>query len=228
MKKPLTDLCTEPFTARREWTVEGVPVLEASVSLPMPVSTREAVTRRIRRYYQLQCRSYLRYCETILLPLAAAEYHTALENSAPLPLFRAELTYCVTYNEGGLWSLYTQSRESTLPGRTLLTRRGDTWDLAAGYPTPLSAFFQSRSGWKKRLLQLAAEDICRQEASGMARYREDWRRRLRRSFNSRNYYLTSSGLSFFFPMYALAPVVEGIPTFTVPYRETAEKERPSC
>jgi len=228
MQKTLTSLCTEPFTAEREWTVEGVPVLTASVSLPTPVDETGALPRRIRRYYRLQCRSFLRYCETVLLPQAAEEYRAALEASAPLPLFRAELSYRVTYNGDGLWSLYTQSREITLPGRILLSRRGDTWDLTAGYPVPLSAFFPPRSGWRKRLLRLAAEEIRRREAAGASLWREDWRRRLRRSFNSRNYYLTDEGLSFFFPMYALGPAAEGIPTFTVPYRDRAEKERPSC
>ena len=30
-------------------------------------------------------------------------------------------------------------------------RRGDTWDLAAGYPVPLSAFFPLRSPWKRQI-----------------------------------------------------------------------------
>ena len=228
MKNKLTELCTESLVTQREWTVDGIPVLTASVSLPAPVPCENGTARRIHRYYQLQRRSFLRYCETVLLPLAASEYRAALASSAPLPLFRAELDYRVTYNENGLWSLYTQSRETTLPGRTLLQRHGDTWDLTTGYPVPLSAFLPAGSGWKKRLLTLAAEEIQRREAAGVARYREDWRKRLRRSFNSKNYFLSEDGLSFFFPMYALAPAVEGIPCFTVPYRSRTEKERPSC
>lgn len=226
MGKPLADLCTESFTAEREWTVEGVPVLQASVSLPNPTGASSPLTRRIRRYYRLQCRSYLRYCENFLFPAAAEAYREALKTSAPLPLFRAELGYEVTYNEGGLWSLYTQSREMT--PKSFLCRRGDTWDLATGYPIPLSAFFPPRSGWRRRLLTLASEEICRREAAGTSLFREDWRRRLRRSFNSRNFYLTADGLAFFFPMYTLAPSAEGIPTFTLPYREKKETGHPSC
>ena len=201
MKTCLTELRTEPFAAEREWTVEGIPVLTA-------------VSRRIRRYYQIQCKAFLRYCERWLFPQAEAEYRAALAASAPLPCFRAELGYRVTYNSGGLWSLYTQSREVT--GHTLLTRRGDTWDLAAGYPVPLSAFFPARSPWRRQLLALAAEDIQRQERAGIARYDPEWRKKLRR-FNSRNYYLTEEGLTYFFPMYAIAPAAEAIPTFTLPY-----------
>ena len=213
MKTCLTELRTEPFAAEREWTVEGIPVLTAAVELPQPQGA-DAVSRRIRRYYQAQCKAFLRYCERWLFPKAEAEYRAALAASAPLPCFRAELGYRVTYNSGGLWSLYTQSREVT--GHTLLTRRGDTWDLSAGYPVPLSAFFPARSPWRRQLLALAAEDIQRQERAGIARYDPEWRKKLRR-FNSRNYYLTEEGLTYFFPMYAIAPAAEAIPAFTLPY-----------
>lgn len=77
----------EPYSAEREWTVEGIPVLTATVSVPHPVPEKE--WRRMRRYYQLQCRSYLRYCEKWLLPQAETEYREALAASAPLPCFRA-------------------------------------------------------------------------------------------------------------------------------------------
>ena len=214
MKTCLTELRTESFAAEREWTVEGIPVLTAAVELPQPQGA-DAVSRRIRRYYQAQCKAFLRYCERWLFPQAEAEYRAALAASAPLPCFRAELGYRVTYNSGGLWSLYTQSREIT--GHTLLTRRGDTWDLSAGYPVPLSAFFPARSPWRRQLLALAAEDIQRQERAGIARYDPEWRKKLRRRFNSRNYYLTEEGLTYFFPMYAIAPAAEAIPAFTLPY-----------
>ena len=59
-RNSLTELHTEPFAAEREWTVEDIPVLTASVSVPQPVPAQDRVSRRIRRYYQLQCRTYLR------------------------------------------------------------------------------------------------------------------------------------------------------------------------
>lgn len=217
MRENLRSLHTAPFTAEREWTVEGIAVLTASVTVPRPEPLADKVSRRIDRYYQLQCRAYLRYCERELLPQAEAEYRAALAASAPLPCFRADLSYRVTYNEGGLWSLYTQSREVTLPGHPLVTRRGDTWDLVAGYPIPLGDFFPPRSPWKRRLLALASTEIERQERAGTARYHAAWRKELRRHFNSQNFYLSSGGLAFFFPMYAIAPGVEGVPTFLLPY-----------
>ena len=217
MKESLTQLSTEAMTTEREWTVEEIPVLTAAVSLPEPVPAADRISRRIRRYYQLQCRSFLRYCEAYLLPLAAAEYRAALAASQPLPRLHAELTYQVTYNEGGLWSLYTQSREQGPGGQTALLRRGDTWDLASGYPVALSALFPRRSGWRRRLLEAVEAEAAQRTAAGVSQYHEGVRRRLRQYFNPQNFYLTGEGLAVFYPMYAIAPAREGIPVFTIPY-----------
>ena len=217
MKESLTQLSTEAMTTEREWTVEEIPVLTAAVSLPEPVPAADRISRRIRRYYQLQCRSFLRYCEAYLLPLAAAEYRAALAASQPLPRFHAELTYQVTYNEGGLWSLYTQSREQGPGGQTALLRRGDTWDLASGYPVALSALFPRRSGWRRRLLEAVEAEAAQRTAAGVSQSHEGVRRRLRQYFNPQNFYLTGEGLAVFYPMYAIAPAMEGIPVFTIPY-----------
>ena len=206
----------QPFTTEREWTVDGIPVLSAAISVPQPFPAADRAARRFHRYYQLQCRSYLRYCEKQLFPQARQEYRAALANSAPLPLFRAELTYQITYQDSRFLSLYTQSHE-TGPQQALTLRRGDTWNLTSGYPVPISDFFPHHSPWKRQLLALAAEEIQRQERAGIARYHDTWRKSIRRCFNPQNYYLTPEGLAFFFPMYALAPAVEGIPTFLTPY-----------
>ena len=197
MKESLTQLSTEALTTEREWTVEEIPVLTAAVSLPEPVPAADRISRRIRRYYQLQCRSFLRYCEAYLLPLAAEEYRAALAASQPLPRLHAELSYQVTYNEGGLWSLYTQSREQGPGGQTALLRRGDTWDLASGYPVALPALFPRRSGWKRRLLEAVEAEAARRAAAGVSQYHEGLRRRLRQYYTPHNFSLPGEGRGCF-------------------------------
>ena len=49
MKEPLTSLSTEPLTAEREWTADGVPALSAAVTVPEPVPCADRTARRIRR-----------------------------------------------------------------------------------------------------------------------------------------------------------------------------------
>ena len=222
METAADSLKTEVFSAEREWAVEGIPVLTARIALPEPVGPETRLTRRVRRYYRAQCRAYLRYCGRQLFPMATASCRAALENSGPLPRYQAELTFRITFQEGGFWSLYTQSREPGEDGGTVLRRWGDTWDLRTGYPADIPSFFPSRSGWKKRMLALAAAEIRRQEAAGYARYLPGWKRKLRRYFNPRSFYLTPEGLTFFYPMYAIAPAMEGIPAFTVPWDAGAQ------
>ena len=208
----MTDL--QPFTIEREWTADGIPVLSAAVSVPQPASVSDRLSRRIFRYYQQQCRAYLRYCEQDLLPQATQSHRAALAVSAPLPLFRAELTFRITFQDSHFLSLYTESEESD-GWRTHRLRRGDTWDLATGYPVPLSAFFPPRSPWKRQISEQVAEEIETQEAAGLSQYFVHSRKELQRRFNPRNYYLTPEGLTVFFPLCTVAPPEAGIPAFRI-------------
>ena len=207
----MTDL--QSFTAEQEWTMDGIPVLSAAVSIPQPVPVSDRISRRIFRYYQQQCRAYLKYCERDLLPRAKEACQAALAVSAPLPLFRAELSWQITFQDSHFLSLYTQSEESG-EGHIWRLRRGDTWDLAGGYPVPLSDFFPPRSPWKQQILGQAEKEIRKLESAGTAQYHVHRRQELRQHFNPRNYYLTPEGLTVFFPMCTIAPAFEGIPVFS--------------
>ena len=214
MNEPLTCLHTEAMTAEREWTVDDVPALSAAVSLPEPVPAADRVSRRIRRYYQLQCRSFLRYCEKALLPQAAAEVRAALEASQPLPRFQAELTYQVTYK-------LRRAVEPADPVPGIRARLGDGPSPQGGYlgsrpPATLSRWRTSSPGgaaggggssrWRRRRCGTGRRPGS--PGTGRALHRL-----LRRQFNPENFYLTAEGLAFFYPMYAIAPAAEGVPTF---------------
>ena len=218
MKNLIQQLEIETLSAQREWTVDGIPVLQADISLPCPVSPVCRIQRRIERFYQLHSRSYLRYCENWLAPKAAADCRQALADSAPLPQYTARLTYQITCNEDGILSLFTDSHEFT-GGKTLVLRRGDTWDLQTGYPMPAAAFFPRRTVLRKLLLRTAANDIRRQEDAGISCYTEAWPQAMKRTWNRNNFYITPDRFCFFWQMYAIAPAAEGIPVFSIPFRE---------
>lgn len=216
----------QPMEAERVWNAEGVPILRARASLPQP-SAADRRWRKIRAFYRLQNRAFFRYCQGELRPWAEREWRTARENSLPAPDFRAELTFQETFRAGRWWSLYTELWENAAPGPSSRRRWGDTWDLSSGYPVALSAFFAPRVRWKRKLLTIAAEEIERREKRGLSVYHPDWRRRLRRCFNPRDYYISPDGLTFFFPMYALAPPMEGVPSFVCPWAETLFPDGPA-
>ena len=206
----------EPHTTERTWEVEGLPALTAEVTIPQPAAVCGVLSRRLRRYYQLQGRAFLRYCEKFLLPQAAGELRAALAGSRPLPCLRAELTYQVTYQDDRYLSLRTQSREPDPAGPPLTVCRGDTWDLTLGYPVPLRTFLPARRGWRRAVLGAVRQELSRRERAGAAPLRPDWPRALRRAFNPRNFYLTPGGVVLFFPLYAVAPAAGGIVTVTLP------------
>lgn len=216
MKNCIRQLEIETFSAEREWDVEGIPVLRADISLPCPVSPDSRIQRRIERFYQLQSRSYLRYCENWLAPKAAADCRQALTDSAPLPQYTARLTYQITCNENGILSLFTDSREFT-GGKPLVLRRGDTWDLQTGYPLPASAFFPRHTPLRRLLLRTAADEIRRQEDAGISRYADNWPQAMKRTWNRSSFYITPDSFCYFWQMYAIAPAAEGIPVFSIPF-----------
>lgn len=206
------------FTAEKVWTEEGIPILQAKVQLPPPPEgTPPRAARRICRYYESQGQAYLRRCGRLLLPEAKAAYRLALAESRPLPCLQAELSSKTCLQTPELWSLYTEAQENSGEGCPLRLRWGDCWDLRTGWLLPLPAFFPARSRWRKTLLRAAETAVSAQIDHGLALYRPDWRQCLRRSFDSKNFYLTEQGLTVFWPMYALAPAMEGIPAFTLPY-----------
>ena len=76
----------------------------------------------------------------------------------------------------------------------------------------------------KQALEEAARQLRARQASGESRFWPDWERRLASSFDPERFFLTEEGPSVFFPLYALGPYVEGIPTF--PLRLPAQEEAP--
>lgn len=219
-KRNCAEFAVKPMEAEKAWDADGVPILRARAALPQPADASRQ-WRRIRSFYRLQSRAFFRYCQGELRPWAEREFKAARENGAPLPCFQAELSFQETYRAGRFWSLYTELREDAAPGSSALRRWGDTWDLETGYPAPLPRFFPPRSHWKRELLAIAAAEIERREKRGLSCYHPDWRRRLRRCFNPRDYCLTPDGVAFFYPMYALAPPMEGVPAFVCPWAATA-------
>ena len=206
----------EDLRQEKAWEVDGITVLHASVTLPqLAANTRRA--QRFDRYYRHLGKAYFAYCEQMLLPWARAQCKAALETSSPWTHTSCEMSYRVTLREGNIVSLCIDAKETNGPVPRLVLRRADTWDLTAMLPMPMGEFFPKRAAYRKRLIALARETAQTQMAQGVAAYDEAYRVLLRRAFSSRNYYLSDAGLCFFYPMYAVAPSIEGIVTFTAPY-----------
>lgn len=207
----------EALTEERSWEWEGVTVLTASVSLPQLAGAGGRV-RRFNRYYRRVCRAYLARCARLLLPAAAESCRAAMAVSAPWHAARAELRWRVSREGNGVLSLVYDVREDICGEAPVLLRRAEVWELASCLPVPPEEFFPPRAHVKRLLLRFARAELARRAEQGAA-LRGDWRLRLRRALNTRNWYLTDEGLCFFCQSGALAAAREGAVAFTLPYDE---------
>lgn len=195
---------------------EGTPVLTLSLRWPKLPDDR-ASFRRISRYYQQAADVWRKRWQTVLYPRACEAVSAAWERSRPFRPWEARGDYSVTYDQNGLLSLRLESYEYTGGAHGVTVLCGDVWDIASGTPRPLYSFFPSARRPKRFLLAEAAKQIETRVASGESLYYSDWARRLAADFSPERFYLTPDGkISFFYPLYTLAPYAEGIPTFTVP------------
>jgi len=198
---------------KQEFPPEDLPLLSAQCRLP-----RLEGACRFNRYYDAYRRAFFTYCRKVLLPMAQAAYALASEQGGAIPAWQITLDTTVTLEQFPLLSLYTDTAEC-LDGKRTVLRRADTWDLSADAPLPAGALFPAGVHWRRALLREVSRQIRRQIADGVSLYHPDWRRRLYADFSAERIYLTPESLCLYYQMYAIAPAVEGVPVFRVPYDE---------
>ncbi|WP_186564621.1 DUF3298 and DUF4163 domain-containing protein [Lawsonibacter celer] len=195
---------------------EDEPILHLSLQFPKLPDTPPGL-RRIGRYYHQIAEQWKRRWEGRLYAQAQAAARSAREASHLFRSWEARLTYSVTYQQDGLLSLYLDAYEYTGGAHGLTVRHGDTWQVPEGTPRALHTFFPPHSRWRRQIFS----EICRQIESrvkaGDSLFADDWEHRLAPAFDPEHFYLTSEGISVFFPLYSIAPYAEGIPAFPIPF-----------
>ena len=200
-----------PVLSNVTFCEDDFPLLTAGAQLPQMDGSR-----RFQHYYKACASAFERWCRYQIFPQAQQLYRQALDTAAPIPQWYAALQATITCHTDHLLSLYTETTLTGPPQRTVL-RRADTWDLRHRLPMTAAEFFPPRTHWRALLLRQAAQQIRQQESQGIAAYDPHWNKKLRHYFHPQRFYLTPDGLCFFFPMDTIAPPVEGIPTFCLPY-----------
>jgi hypothetical protein len=200
-------------TESQAFPPDDLPLLTARLRLPRWDGSGG---ERFDRFYRAYRRAFFSYCRGVLLPQAQAALASARENGGALPEWEILLDTVITLQRDDLVSLYTDTVERC-GGRRLVLRRSETWDLSDGSLVPLSRLFPGNARWRGKLLRAAADQIRQQQEQGTALYHPDWQRRLRTLFSADRFYLTEQSLCLFYQMYAIAPAVEGIPVFPLPW-----------
>jgi len=191
---------------------DDIPLVTAQAMLPH----FDGKNGRFNRYYRAFAHQFDRFCRQELFPRAEAAYYRSREDAGPIPQWRAEVKSTVTYEKDGILSLYCDTIVTGMPQR-YMARQGDTWDMGRQLFLQLSDCFPPKAPWKRLLLEHAEKVMEMQEKEGIARYHDNWRYEIGKVFRAHRFYLGEDGLYFFFPFASVAPAVEGIPTFCLPY-----------
>lgn len=204
----------EAGTWKQVLKCEGEPVLSFTLRWPK-LPEDSAAFRRIGRYYQYAADRWRTRWETCLFASACEELKRAREQSFPFRPWEAALDFTVTYNEKGLFSLYMDAYEFTGGAHGNTVRCGDAWDLNSGMPCTLPMFFPRGSRWRWESIAAVRTEIERQIATGDYMYLDGWYQAAAKEFDPCRFYLTDQGATVFYPLYSLAPYVEGFPAFVV-------------
>lgn len=201
-------------TWKRVLKCEGEPVLTMTLRWPK-LPEEQSSLRRIDRYYQHMADRWRARWEVCLFAQACAELSSLRERSLPFRPWEAALDFTVTYNANGLLSLYMDSYEFTGGAHGNTVRCGDVWNLSCAMPRSLHSFFPDGSHWKRESITAIRSEIERQLATGEYMYFDGWYETVATEFDPSRFYLTEDGVTVFYPLYTLAPYVEGITTFVV-------------
>lgn len=204
-------LSLEDCTWRKDLSWEGEPVLSFSICFPKYPDTGRGL-RRMGRYYRQVADTWRARWEGPLYQAACTAAQEARATSRPFSPWTCSLTWQTTFQSEDMISLCLDAAERTGGSHVLTLRQGDTWLLPEGTPLPLSALFPGRR-WRAQVLGQVRHQISARLASGSSLFFPGWQKLCASRFDPDRFFLTEEGPVVFYPMYSIAPYVEGIPTF---------------
>lgn len=164
---------------------------------------------RVNRYYEALADRWKKRWAGPLLTEARA-------GAGPeTPPWEASLDFTVTFFQEGLLSLYWEVSENTGGRRPRRLRQGDAWRLPQGLPLTLRELLPPRRWWRGPVLEEVRRQIGERVNAGEAAFYEDWPSLASRKFSPGRFYLTEDGPVVFYPVEALAPAMEGFPSFSL-------------
>lgn len=200
-------LILQPIHDGRTLEREGRPVLEFALCRPRLVEETRG-RRRVQRYYDRLCRSWLERWTGPLYQRACQAEEAALASARPFVPWRASFAWHLTYAGETALSLSWEAVE--VRGEIRRVCRGDdVWSLRDGRPLALAdALPPGRGRWTR-----ARREVARQlealEAAAPGEVHPRWRANLPRCLRAGRFSLTAEGPVLLAPPGTLRPARAG-------------------
>ena len=199
-------------TAAHEYHAEdGTLLVRASALYPQLSGTAEAV-QIVNDYYKNAVERLFSHAEFTLAPMAD-DARAAGADGMLLP-YTADYRYEVMANNGRLLSVMHENSEFTGGLHETPVFSSETFDMRSGGLLTLADLFTvPEEEYLALFFDAAAEKI----AQTPEEYFDITPQLLQESFNPSDFYVTDTGLTFYYQVYAIAPYATGLSYFTLPF-----------
>lgn len=198
---------------------DGALLVKADISLPL-VKEDTAAAEAINAYYENLLARHLDNARQGLYDMALSEYSRW---GADFLSYSAEQLFFVQLNRGGYLSVMRVYSEYTGGAHGSELLYGDNFKLENGGLLRLADLFSADEDvYMEQIFTLVEEQIA---AKNSEEYFADYASRLRRTFDSSNFFLSEQGLGIFYQLYSIAPYAAGAPVFYIPYAKLKDYMR---
>lgn len=213
----LTSCPASPKRWERTLKSNGTTVLHCFIC--RPAFSDSGKQQRMERYFAHLAQLWQARWENQLYQRACRAF-TAWPSETPFAPWQASMDYQITYWKPPLLSIRIDIKEQGAAVPPALQCIGEVWDCDSGYPCSLRSFLPAKPlRWKSRLTAQLQKQAGQRMDSGESLLHADCLSVIKQSFDPNHFYLSEDGLIIFYPLYALGPYGEGIPTFTIPISE---------
>lgn len=206
-------------TLQKKLMYDSQKVLEYTIHYPQLYVHNEPL-QKINAMFQAQAQKLVDYSEQELFQHAVADYKQRKEDNIPFFPYVVMLDYYIPYNRKGLLSILLQ--KYVYAGGA----HGNTNQYAYNFYVPtqkevqLAQLYPNNSNYQTQIKNEVKRQIKEQMATNKGMYFDDYEKLVDQYFDPYNFYLMENGIGVFFNLYEIAPYVQGIPSFFLPYNKS--------
>lgn len=196
-----------------------VKILNLEISYPQ-IQLLENLNNQnnINLYYLNKANKFYIYVSNTLKKNAIDSYNYSIENNFPFIHYEAIMTYTVTLNNNCLLSTYFDQYEFTGGAHGNTIRTSESWNLETGTMITLTDLTDNPNYLEYIINHIITIANNRFEENQNLFF-ENYEELIQEYFNPNSFYLTSTGITFYYQHYEIGPYVSGIIEFHIPYNE---------